>query len=461
MSIGHFYAEPSAVRPFFDPHHVSPAASSLFGSPSINNEPRLPLDRSRVACQTYHDTWPAPASYAPNSPTNFSVFPDRQTAPELVTHGLPNFPVPYVNGWSYGNTSNVPMDATESTGQANLYMTGGDSFSSVSSSTSSSSTSSSSFNNRLTVPSCWQTKTVSSNIVSSTYNPSSPCDGLQVSSWGPWMPENRRLEGTVSPKLTRIQPSPSYASAASSPGNMLAGWESDAAHSSSEPGRDPPFPGPRQQETTSSSKRQRRKLPQGKMSRPRHLRGKQSPKPPANLRSSECGSVPSSPPTARPSKANKNSKDTSTEDPSTPAEEEVIMADRKAADEFLVRSRLAGMGYKDIKERGGFSAAESTLRGRFRMLTKPKEARVRRPMWSDKDVGSPSFHSTLISWLTHYHRFVSSRNRSANLPSTATFLSPRRSPGRPCPTTLSRWVAPISSAFLPVASGGMSWPRRR
>ncbi|KAI9886177.1 MAG: hypothetical protein M1823_002029 [Watsoniomyces obsoletus] len=53
---------------------------------------------------------------------------------------------------------------------------------------------------------------------------------------------------------------------------------------------------------------------------------------------------------------------------------------------FLVRSKLAGMSYKEIRDQGGFTEAESTLRGRFRTLTKDKERRVRKPEWEDRDI---------------------------------------------------------------------------
>lgn len=59
---------------------------------------------------------------------------------------------------------------------------------------------------------------------------------------------------------------------------------------------------------------------------------------------------------------------------------------RDAKDDFLVRSKLAGMSYKDIRRHGNFVEAESTLRGRFRTLTKHKAARVRKPEWTDSDV---------------------------------------------------------------------------
>ena len=63
---------------------------------------------------------------------------------------------------------------------------------------------------------------------------------------------------------------------------------------------------------------------------------------------------------------------------------------RDAKDDFLVRSKLAGMSYKDIRRRGNFVEAESTLRGRFRTLTKHKAARVRKPEWTDNDVSAHS-----------------------------------------------------------------------
>jgi hypothetical protein len=57
-------------------------------------------------------------------------------------------------------------------------------------------------------------------------------------------------------------------------------------------------------------------------------------------------------------------------------------------DALLIEWKEQGMSYKDIKAQGGFAEAESTLRGRYRTLTKPKEERVRRPEWSERDVSS-------------------------------------------------------------------------
>jgi hypothetical protein len=64
-------------------------------------------------------------------------------------------------------------------------------------------------------------------------------------------------------------------------------------------------------------------------------------------------------------------------------------AEREAKDRFLVESRLAGMTYREIRRLGHFEEAESTLRGRFRARTKPKEQRVRQPKWQAEDVSCP------------------------------------------------------------------------
>jgi hypothetical protein len=60
--------------------------------------------------------------------------------------------------------------------------------------------------------------------------------------------------------------------------------------------------------------------------------------------------------------------------------------DREAKDKFLVEARLLDVSYKDIKRLGNFTEAESTLRGRYRTLTKKKEHRVRDPQWTNIDV---------------------------------------------------------------------------
>ena len=59
---------------------------------------------------------------------------------------------------------------------------------------------------------------------------------------------------------------------------------------------------------------------------------------------------------------------------------------RHQRDELLVEMRRNGHAYKAIKRLGRFKEAESTLRGRVRMLTKQKSERVRRPQWKANDV---------------------------------------------------------------------------
>ncbi|GAQ11953.1 hypothetical protein ALT_9274 [Aspergillus lentulus] len=62
-----------------------------------------------------------------------------------------------------------------------------------------------------------------------------------------------------------------------------------------------------------------------------------------------------------------------------------ISCHNEARNAFLIECKRRGLSYKDIKRLGGFEEAESTLRGRFRTLTKSKEQRVRKPQWKDKD----------------------------------------------------------------------------
>ncbi|KOS18998.1 hypothetical protein ESCO_000096 [Escovopsis weberi] len=74
------------------------------------------------------------------------------------------------------------------------------------------------------------------------------------------------------------------------------------------------------------------------------------------------------------------------ESPSSTSSTSYFAGERATKDEFLVKSRRAGMTYRDIKQQGGFTEAESTLRGRYRMLTKSREERVRNPKWTPIDV---------------------------------------------------------------------------
>lgn len=74
------------------------------------------------------------------------------------------------------------------------------------------------------------------------------------------------------------------------------------------------------------------------------------------------------------------------ESKSPPAIDAIELHSRSEENEFLVSSRRQGISYKQIRSKGKFSDAESTLRGRFRTLTKDKKDRVRKPKWTDNDV---------------------------------------------------------------------------
>ncbi|KAF2823464.1 hypothetical protein CC86DRAFT_299202 [Ophiobolus disseminans] len=61
---------------------------------------------------------------------------------------------------------------------------------------------------------------------------------------------------------------------------------------------------------------------------------------------------------------------------------------RKADDEILLEGKRDGLTYKEIRKKMQAKPAESTLRGRYRSLTKPRQARVRKPLWRSIDVRS-------------------------------------------------------------------------
>lgn len=92
-------------------------------------------------------------------------------------------------------------------------------------------------------------------------------------------------------------------------------------------------------------------------------------------------------------KASSSKADTSAN--SKGAAEESSTPPRSEKDEYLVKHKLAGMTYKEIRKNGNFTEAESTLRGRFRTLTKPKEARVRKPEFQEIDVSDFYYH---LAW---------------------------------------------------------------
>ncbi|KAM7196573.1 hypothetical protein V8F33_006072 [Rhypophila sp. PSN 637] len=63
------------------------------------------------------------------------------------------------------------------------------------------------------------------------------------------------------------------------------------------------------------------------------------------------------------------------------------LAERKRKDEYLLWAKdVKGWTYSEIKKAGGFTEAESTLRGRYRMLHKRPEERIRKPKWTGVDI---------------------------------------------------------------------------
>jgi hypothetical protein len=61
-------------------------------------------------------------------------------------------------------------------------------------------------------------------------------------------------------------------------------------------------------------------------------------------------------------------------------------AQRKADDEILLQGKKNNLTYKEIRKKMHAKCAESTLRGRYRSLTKDRRDRVRKPVWREKDV---------------------------------------------------------------------------
>jgi hypothetical protein len=64
---------------------------------------------------------------------------------------------------------------------------------------------------------------------------------------------------------------------------------------------------------------------------------------------------------------------------------------RKREDIILLEGKRRGLTYKEIRKKLGTNVAESTLRGRYRSLTKARKDRVRKPVWTENDVCMPSF----------------------------------------------------------------------
>jgi len=70
--------------------------------------------------------------------------------------------------------------------------------------------------------------------------------------------------------------------------------------------------------------------------------------------------------------------------------------ERRSRDELLIECRRANMSYKEIKEQYGFEQSISTLRGRYRNLTKQKHERLRKPSWTSTDVSKSRLYGREI-----------------------------------------------------------------
>lgn len=96
------------------------------------------------------------------------------------------------------------------------------------------------------------------------------------------------------------------------------------------------------------------------------------------------------------------------EDPSASSQSSTVNHpnEQRQRDEFLIRMRQQGVPYREIKRRGRFREAESTLRGRVRVLTKEPGERVRRPEWTTADVSTaaPCDRHSVLKVLTTIHR---------------------------------------------------------
>jgi hypothetical protein len=71
--------------------------------------------------------------------------------------------------------------------------------------------------------------------------------------------------------------------------------------------------------------------------------------------------------------------------PLDPKQAQATAARRQWEDSFIVEGRRKGWTYKEIIVKGRFKCAESTIRGRYRSIIKPKSERLRRPIWKPID----------------------------------------------------------------------------
>ncbi|KAL7626411.1 hypothetical protein AAE478_003183 [Parahypoxylon ruwenzoriense] len=217
----------------------------------------------------------------------------------------------------------------------------------------------------------------------------------QVESSFPIMDNSRNTWGTscpstISPKMLRINPSPTPASSSESiHTSLLTAGDSGLGTPGFEHHAHSPYPSQR------PSQRQRRELPnKPAKSRPVSVASRDSPS--FKDKGLDYPRQPAS--RQRPSHKAKVIQPKRERQDTVPYELERSEAHergidlgnidegRSAKDDFLVKSKLAGMTYREIRLKGNFTEAESTLRGRFRTLTKTKEERVRKPEWQENDI---------------------------------------------------------------------------
>ncbi|KAI1771321.1 hypothetical protein F4818DRAFT_445344 [Hypoxylon cercidicola] len=215
---------------------------------------------------------------------------------------------------------------------------------------------------------------------SSNYRVNSSVSAMDTSgnAWGSTCPS------TISPKVLQIRPSPTPTSS------------SESIRTKVLTNGDPDFgsPAPKHHHARSPLSPPQRSKPKSR---------KELPSKPAKSRQASTSSTrdkspippqqPASPHTpphksrvAQLKREDQDDTPQAAEGSSAPSRGPKLAEGRAAKDEFLVKSKLAGMTYKEIRRKGNFTEAESTLRGRFRTLTKDKEARVRKPEWQDNDI---------------------------------------------------------------------------
>lgn len=384
-----------ASSSFQDHYHVSAGDSPEVGFPP-----------DRWAPPTYAQVQDQP--YAWPSDYYLSDGTDYQTA-VFQPHGLPNFTIQDIENWRYANgTAAMRADTMGYTAQAGLPSfayatlpsthTGGNLISSTQSMGGSfSSTFSSSTGDNFIVPEAFPPRAFHNNTPVESYAPGGRVQEL--------------------PNSPHSATSHSARSCSASSAGSPAAMDSDAAGSSPEQ----LAPLPARPKKTNSSKGHK-KSPNKQQARRWHLRRRSSPQPKPDARPNA--------PSPRHKRVSRNNTTAGAERsgsesrrqpesravrqaqlrPVLPAPPSRLAlpapaspADRRLTekDELLLQYKEAGMGYKEIKKLGGFSEAVSTLRGRYRTITKPKEARVRKPAWTDRDVSFIFFPSLYTCHIFH------------------------------------------------------------